>query len=79
VYTERQVVDTLAQRNGLITSHIYDLPLNSLVLVWREGNAGQTGYWDGLFPLLSVEGETCIIKLGNGAISFRSTVVKPYL
>jgi hypothetical protein len=79
VRAERQVADALAQRNGPRTGHIHDLPLNSPVLVWREGNTGQPGHWDGPFPLLSIEGETCVVKLGNGATSFRSTVVKPYL
>jgi hypothetical protein len=79
VRAERQVADALAQRNGPRTSHIHDLPLNSPVLVWREGNTGQPGHWDGPFPLLSIEGETCIVELSSGATSFRSTVVKPYL
>jgi hypothetical protein len=78
VRAERQVADALAQRNGPRTSHIHDLPINSPVLVWREGNTGQPGHWDGPFPLLSIEGETCIVELGSGATSFRSTVVKPY-
>jgi hypothetical protein len=79
VRAERQVADALAQRNGPRTSYIHDLPLNSPVLVWREGNTGQPGHWDGPFPLLSIEGETCIVELSSGATSFRSTVVKPYL
>jgi hypothetical protein len=79
VRAERQVADALAQRNGPITSHVHDLPLNSPVLVWREGNTGQPGHWDGPFPLLSIEGETCTVELSSGATPFRSTVVKPYL
>jgi hypothetical protein len=47
--------------------------------VWREGNTSQLGHWDGPFPLLSIERETCIVELSSGATSFRSTVVKPYL
>jgi hypothetical protein len=78
VCAECQVADALAQRNGPRTSHIHDLPLNSPVLVWREGNTGQPGHWDGPFPLLSMEGETCIVELSSGATSFRSTIVKPY-
>ena len=76
---ERQVSDALAQRNGPRTSDVHDLPLNSPVLVWREGHTGQPGHWDGPFPLLSIEGETCIVKLSSDATPFRSTVVKPYL
>jgi hypothetical protein len=44
VRAERQVVDILAQRNSPRISYIHDLLLNSLVLVWREGNTGQLGH-----------------------------------
>jgi hypothetical protein len=37
---ERQVVDALNMRNGPKTTIIYNLPLNSPVLVWREGPIG---------------------------------------
>ena len=66
-------------RNGPKTNMVYDLPLNSLVLVWREGNIGQARHWDGLYNLLTVKGETCTVKLPNGLIFFQSMVVKPYL
>ena len=39
----RQVNDALNTRNGPSTSLIHNLPLNSLVLVFREGNTGQSG------------------------------------
>jgi len=76
---ERQVADALNMRNGPRTNDIHNLLPNSQVLVWREGNTGQPGYWDGLFDLLTVEGETCTIKLTSGPTPFRSTTVKPYL
>ena len=41
--TERQVNDALNTRNGPITDHLHDLPLNSKVLVWREGPPGRSG------------------------------------
>jgi hypothetical protein len=41
---ERQVVDALNTRNGLMTNVVYSLLLSSLVLVWREGNTGQAGH-----------------------------------
>ena len=66
-------------RNGPKTDAVYNLLPNSPVLVWREGNTGQAGHWDGPYNLLTVEGETCIVKLPSGPTSFRSTVVKPYL
>jgi hypothetical protein len=40
----RQVMDALNMRNGPRVNAIHDLPLNSLVLVWREGNTGQNGH-----------------------------------
>ena len=40
---------------------IYDLPINSKVLVWREGNIGKIGSWKGLFKLLKVLGEIYIL------------------
>jgi hypothetical protein len=76
---ERQVADALNMRNGPRTDAVHDLPPNSPVLVWREGNTGQAGHWDGPYNLLTVEGETCTVKLPSGPTSFRSTVVKPYL
>jgi len=76
---ERQVADALNMRNGPKTDAVHDLPPSSPVLVWREGNTGQAGHWDGPYNLLTVEGETCTVKLPSGPTSFRSTVVKPYL
>jgi hypothetical protein len=40
IRAERQVNNALNQRNGLSAEAIHDLPLNSDVLVWREGNTG---------------------------------------
>src|SRR6266700_227614 len=57
---ERQVADALNMHNGPKTTAIHDLPLNSPVLVWREGSTGQPGYWSGLYNLLSTKNETCI-------------------
>jgi hypothetical protein len=63
----------LYYRNGLNTTLVYDLPLNSEVLVWRE-----SGNWTGPYCLLAVENETYCIQLPSGLTSFRSTSVKPY-
>ena len=76
---KRQVADALNMRNGPKTTAIHDLPLNSPVLVWREGAIGQPGYWSGPYNMLSVDNETCVVQLPRGPTSFRSTVVKPYL
>ncbi|SLM40545.1 hypothetical protein SS1G_12712 [Lasallia pustulata] len=71
--------NALNQRNGPSVSILHDLPLNLDVLVWREGNAGRSGRWTGLFKLLGIDGETCKVELPSGPTDFRSTTVKPYL
>src|SRR6266700_6121454 len=76
---ECQVVDALNMRNGPKITAIHDLPLNSPVLVWREGPTGQPGYWSGPYNLLSIENENCIIQLPHRPTNFCSTVMKPYL
>src|SRR5450432_2684053 len=76
---KHQITDALNTCNGPRIDAIHDLPPNSPVLVWREGNANQTRHWDGPDNLLTVKGETCTIQLTSGPTAFRSTVVKPYL
>jgi hypothetical protein len=66
-------------RNGPSTTAIYNLLLNSLILVWREGNIGQLRYWAGLYNLLNVKGEIYTVNLLSSFMKFRSTVVKLYL
>ena len=78
IRAEKQVNDALNTRNGPLVDLLHDLPLNSDVLVWREGNAGHTGTWTGPFKLLGIEGETCKVDLPSGPTEFRSTTVKPY-
>ena len=56
-----QVQKVLSYQNGPLITAIYDLPINSKVLIWREGNAGKTGSWKGLFKLFKVLGETYIL------------------
>ncbi|OXV06896.1 hypothetical protein Egran_05336 [Elaphomyces granulatus] len=79
IRAERQVADALNTRNGPNTTAVHDLPLNAQVLVWREGNTGQSRGWTGPYNLLNVDGETCTVNLPGGPTNFRSTVVKPYL
>ena len=38
-----QVQKALNHQNGSLMTAIYDLPINSKVLVWREGNVRKTG------------------------------------
>ena len=66
-------------RNRPKIDTIYDLPPNSPVLVWREGNIDYLGYWDRPFTLLTVEGEICIIKFINKPTPFYFIVIKLYL
>jgi hypothetical protein len=75
---KRQVNDAINTRNGPSTATIHDLTLNSNVLVWREGNTGQSGSWEGPYKLITVNGESCILALPHGNTTFRSTSVKPY-
>jgi hypothetical protein len=77
-HAERQINTALNTRNGPSTTPVHSLPLNSDVLVWREGKTGYTGKWTGPYKLLSTDGETCTIGLPNGPTPFRTTVVKPY-
>ena len=44
LYVEWQVTDILNMRNRPKIDTIYDLPPNSPVLVWREGNIGYLGH-----------------------------------
>ena len=74
----RQVNDALNTRNGPSTAAVHDLPINSPVLVYREGNVGQSGEWKGPYNLLSIQGESVIIELPHGPTKFRSTSIKPY-
>ena len=74
----RQVNDAFNTRNGLSTIHLHDLPLNSSVLVYREGPAGRLNTWKGPFNFISIENESAILNLSNGPIKFRTTSVKPY-
>jgi hypothetical protein len=58
---ECQVVNALNMCNRPKTTAIYNLPLNSPILVWRERLIGQPGYWSGPYNLLSIKNETCTI------------------
>lgn len=78
LHAKRQVADAVNMRNGPRTDPVHELPPNSPVLVWREGNGGQTGQWEGPFNLLTIEGETCTVQLSRGPTQFRSTSIKPY-
>jgi len=75
---ECQVSNALNSRNGPHVDAIHDLPINSPILVWREGNIGKSGHWSGLYTLIAIKGESCVIDLPYGPTTFHSTSVKPY-
>jgi hypothetical protein len=79
IRSQNQVKEALRQRNGPNTSAIHNTPLNSDVLVWREGNTGQSGKWTRPFKLLRIDRETCRVQLPRSPVEFRTTVVKPFL
>ena len=56
-----QVQKVLNHQNGPLITVIYDLPINSKVLIWREGNARKTSSWKGLFKLFKVLGKIYIL------------------
>jgi len=79
IRAKKQVDDALNQQNGLSITTIHDLPLNSDILIWREGNTRQSSRWTSPFKLLGINGEIYKIQLPSGPTNFRTIVVKPYL
>ncbi len=75
IHAKRQVSDALAMRNGPSIAATLNLPLQSLVRVWRE----KEKVWKGPYKLLNVDGTTVTIQLPYGPTKFRATVVKPFL
>ncbi|KAI0992456.1 hypothetical protein K3495_g15729, partial [Podosphaera aphanis] len=69
----RKVADALNTRNGPLTSHLEALPLNSEVVVYREGRG-----WKGPYNLIGMDNQTCQVNIDGRAVNFRSTVVQPY-
>ena len=70
---KQTVNNALYYRNGLDITLVYNLPLNSKVLIQRK-----SGNQTGPYRLLAVENETCYIQLPSGPTSFKSTSIKPY-
>lgn len=73
-HAARKVADGLRMRNGPVTTHLGELPLNAEVLVWREGRG-----WSGPYRMTAKDGETIQVEINERLVSFRSTVVKPYI
>ena len=78
IHANRQINDVFNIWNGSNSTLIHGLPLNSLVLVYRESKTGRSGTWEEPHKLLDVQGETAVIELPNGLIKFRTTSVKSY-
>ena len=70
---KQTVNNALHYRNGPNTTLVYDLPLNSKVLVWRK-----SGSWNGPYCLLAIKNKMYCIQFPSGPTSFRNTFVKPY-
>ena len=70
---KQTVNNALYYCNGPNTTLVYNLPLNSKVLIWRESGNQTRPYC-----LLAVEDKTYYIQLPSGPINFRSTSIKPY-
>ena len=74
IHAARKVNDALATQNGPGTTHIHDLCLNDIFVVWRERKG-----WRGPYSFLGIEGESCRIAMDNGRIrTFRSSSVRPF-
>ena len=70
---KQTINNALYYRNRLNITLVYDLLLNSKVLIQRK-----SGKQTGPYRLLAIENETCYIQLPSGLTSFRSTSIKPY-
>ena len=70
---KQTVNNTLYHRNEFNIILVYNLPLNSKVLVWRK-SGNQTRF----YYLLAIKDKTYYIQLPSGLTNFRSIFVKPY-
>ena len=66
----KSVNNALRHRNRPDITPVHDLPLNSEVLVWYEGNTGQSRKWTSPYNLLALEGETYKVQLPSRPTSF---------
>ena len=70
---KQTVNNALYYYNRLNITLVYNLPLNSEVLIWRKSSN-----WTRPYYLLAVKNKTCCIQLLSGLTSFKSIFVKPY-
>ena len=78
LHAQQMIQKALAARNGPDTSTVLDAPVNSKLWAWRESQQGQRAGWKGPYPLISTDGERCILQLPNCPTAFRTTHVKRY-
>jgi hypothetical protein len=74
--TKRLVIKALSTRNGPNITDIHDLVFNSDILVWRKGNTGQSGSWEGPYKLVTVNDKNYILELPYNNITFCLISVK---
>ena len=68
-----QVNNALNTQNGLNTKSLYNLPLNSKVLIYREVSKQK-----GLYKLISITSKTYRVELPSSSTNFRATIIKLY-
>lgn len=73
-FAKSQINGALRCRNGPDTTNIHLTPIGSKVLVYRD----RSKKWEGPFPLLGIDGETCTVSTHSGPTRFRTTVVKRF-
>ena len=77
LHIKRQTIDVLHQRNDPQIMKIYDISIDSSILIWRTHQKK----WIKSYKLLTVSRkiEICVIELLNDLINFKTTIVKSYL
>ena len=73
VRAKQDIKDAMNTRNGPDVDALFDLPMGSEVLVFREKNG-----WQGPYTLLDRKGHDIVVQMTSGPVTFRSTSVKPY-
>ncbi len=76
--TFRQINDVLNMRNDSSTILIYDLLLNSLVLICREKNVDQSKSWKDSYKFLSIKNESAMINTLSESMNIQATLIKSY-
>ena len=75
----QSVNNVLNTQNRLSTAFLNNISINSLLLIYWEGNVGQSGELKEPYNLLSIQGKSVIIELPHGPTKFRNVSIKPTL